>query len=200
MTQTVTKVLAGQEDFAIGQGPIVQTRQGAAVSIKQIDLNWIFQSRAEITALDITKYAHASFEDDSDILEYYYDSSSSAVVDGVTVLLPDLGVGRWLLQLRDASVILYDPLLTGSAERTVTSRLSDTISIRDFQDVDGTGVADSTVGFTAAIAWAMLSGQALELVSGDTYSLDTWTEIVQTGALTIFCKVSAEISCLKQPC
>lgn len=92
----------------------------------------------------------------------------------------------------DAANVGYLPPWTDAVEQPASVRLQSVISIRDFQ-VDGTGASDDTAPFTNAVAWAMLSGQALELVDGDTYALDTWAPIAQTGPLVIVCKGRATI-------
>ncbi len=193
MTQTVTKVLAGHEDFALGQGTTNQTRQSTVIPITQIDLNWIFNTLAEIKALDVTKYNHAAYANNNALTSYSYSSSSTATVDGVNVLLPDIGVGRWLIINEPATNVIYSPQFTGGTDRTVTARLNGTISPLDFSDVDGTGATDSTVGFTAAMAWCMLTNQGLELIDGDTYKVSTWAFVAQTGRMVITCSGKAII-------
>ena len=100
MTTIINKVLAAQEDFSIGLGTEQQNRQNQSVTVKKISLRWLFETVDEITALDVSKYTHVALVNNSAVTNYFYDQASTAPADGVNVLLPEGGVGRWLIQLQ----------------------------------------------------------------------------------------------------
>jgi len=137
MVSTVTKVLATQEDLAIGHGPIVQTRQGNTVSVKQIELSFIFRTVAEIRALDVTKYTRVQLHQAGPALEYWYDSTSTAIDDGVLVLLPNsLPVtGRWIAVVEKAISITELGIQLNSATDQATAIETALNSLDDYTTV-----------------------------------------------------------------
>lgn len=81
-----------------------------------------------------------------------------------------------------STLVGYQSTATGSVLRTVAQKLTDIISITDYVNVDSTGVADSTVGVTAAIAALPASGGALFAPQG-VYSI---TSVVINKQLFFF--------------
>lgn len=112
-SRTISKVLAGAEDLLLGAGTAMQNRNGNVVPIKKLNLPFIFATIADIEAADTAKHARAILNTLGEAKEYYYDSASTATVDGVDVLLPDSGIGRWL------SVINFGTLASTSGTTKV---------------------------------------------------------------------------------
>jgi hypothetical protein len=69
----------------------------------------------------------------------------SGLHEGATVKFINLNIGS-----TDASVVSYEPGLTGSVATTVQAKLRESISVLDF-GADPTGVADSTAAIQAAL-------------------------------------------------
>jgi hypothetical protein len=77
---------------------------------------------------------------------------------------------RWLTVLIAAAFtnpaqLSYTANGTGATKRTIASRLSDTVSVKDFGAV-GDGVTDDTAAFTAAIAAVPSGGGAISVPAG----------------------------------
>jgi hypothetical protein len=97
--RTVTKALAVHRDLAIGSGTASQTRGGVTAVERLIELQFVFTTIVEIRALDVTRYTEVLLSNTArQLIRYYYDVTSTATDDGVTVLLPDSTpvAGRWL--------------------------------------------------------------------------------------------------------
>lgn len=106
-TRTVTKVLAAQEDLLLGQGETTQTRQGELVTVKRMDLPWVFQTIAQISALDTSKYNHCIYDNGTVQRLYRYDATSTETADDVSYIDPDTGVGQWVL-VRPQDILVSD--------------------------------------------------------------------------------------------
>lgn len=79
-------------------------------------------------------------------------------------------IGQAVTQITgDASAITYDQGGTGSVERTLRSRLQETISVKDFGAV-GDGVADDAAAIQAAVD-AAAAHQTVVGVSGENYRI-----------------------------
>lgn len=95
--RTITKVLIAQEDLALGQGALLQKRQGITRQVKAIDLPWVVTAITEIKDLDTTKYTHCTLVKDAISLLYYFDSESELTPDDKGIIKPTVGTGRWLV-------------------------------------------------------------------------------------------------------
>lgn len=98
-TRTMTRSLIVHNDMAIGYGLVTQTRNDQTLAERQIELEWVFRTLDEIRYLDHTKYTRVSLHVANEPLyRYYFDSSSSAVDDGLDVLapVPSVSNGRWI--------------------------------------------------------------------------------------------------------
>lgn len=137
MTINITKVLAAQEDMAIGLGTTTQTRGGNSVTVTMMGVSFLFDSLADIKGLDTSKYTNVGLVSGADIKLYYYSSGSSATGDDDLVIVPDSGTGRWLQQEHTMSRLT----LTSGMDQLLLSRGDDT-KILDMSRTDG--VADST--------------------------------------------------------
>ena len=78
---------------------------------QQIGLNWLFQTVDEIKALDTAKYSHVTLVSGADKTQYYYNATSVETPNDTTVLQPDVGAGRWLVQEASIQVNLISDLL-----------------------------------------------------------------------------------------
>ena len=75
--RTITKVLAAQEDLALGQGSTVQTRQGVNTTVTLMDLPWVYTTVGEIGLLDTTKLKHCMLSKDNYFTFYRFDAASA---------------------------------------------------------------------------------------------------------------------------
>jgi len=109
MAKTISKVPVVHEDIAIGAGIVSQTRNNESVSVRQIELSWVFRTIAEIRGLDITKYTRVSLHKSLAATEYWYDASSTEDDDSLDVLKPDSidagSPGRWVIAVLDRIVM-----------------------------------------------------------------------------------------------
>lgn len=101
MSRIIYRQLIGHEDFALGPAIITQERGNKTVSIRQIELEFIIRTVDEIKELDYNVYAHVSlFNTIGPVVQYYFDSTSTAVSNDVTVIKPNLllssQAGRYL--------------------------------------------------------------------------------------------------------
>lgn len=97
--RTINRALIVHNDFAIGYGPVVQTRGDQTQAEQQVELDWIFRTAAEIRLLNQSKYTRVALHvDNQPLVHYYFDVLSTAVDDGWDVLAPNPTVttGRWL--------------------------------------------------------------------------------------------------------
>lgn len=147
-------------------------------------------TRAALAALDITSAGNGvtvivqggSARGDGGGATYYYDPASSATPNGVTVIAPGSGTGRWL-------ILPVSALPSGGAKHAVLKKNSatnydadfypaDTINVRDF-GATGNGVTDDTAAINAAIA-AFSSNCALYFPQGKYMT----TGLISIGGLT----------------
>jgi len=93
--RTITKVLAAQEDLALGQGSTVQTRQGVNTTVTLMDLPWVYTTVGEIGLLDTTKLKHCMLSKDNYFTFYRFDAASAEIVDNYNFIAA-LGGGQWV--------------------------------------------------------------------------------------------------------
>jgi len=95
-----------------------------------------------------------------------------------------LQANQWTPQtVSSTGALNYVAPPTGSVSRTLTSKLSDVVSVLDF-GADPTGATSSTAAFTAAVASVSSKGGSVLIPGGGTYLLSTkWT--IQQGNLNI---------------
>jgi len=175
-TRQIKKVLASMQDLALGTGTVVQNRNGASTTVNKINLPFIQQTVADIKLLDTNKHQFASVNASGTIATYYYNSASAAAVDDDLVLLPLSGVGRWLKI--NPLAPLASPTgtdLVGYGSRTLTSRLNDTLNIKDspFNAV-GDGIANDTAAWLAFKSACTTQGKRGYLPAG-IYLIDPFT-------------------------
>ncbi len=89
MSRTIFRQLIGHEDFSLGQGKINQERGDRTISIRQIELEFIFRTIVEIRELNYLLYAHIALHVVGAVVQYYFDATSVAVDDGNLVLKPN---------------------------------------------------------------------------------------------------------------
>lgn len=94
---TITKVLACAQDLVLGVGKVPQIRNGELVELDRLGVVFLVANLAQLRSLPIT-YGYAAIAVGSILTHYYYDATSTAVVNNTTVVLPDAGEGRWLLR------------------------------------------------------------------------------------------------------
>ena len=85
-----------------------------------------------------------------------------------------------------AYLIGYQNPAAGSSARTVQAKLSESISVTDFQGVDPSGSTDSTVGLQAAINYAVSNGRSLFVPAGTYLVSSSLTNALSAGSLILF--------------
>ena len=86
--RTINRSLIVHNDFALGFGIIQQTRDSAVTTSEQkIELNWIFRTLDEIRNLDFVKYTRVSLHTVGPVVEYHFDTTSTASDDADEVLV-----------------------------------------------------------------------------------------------------------------
>lgn len=81
----------------------------------------------------------------------------------------------------DANNVGYTAGFTGAVGQTVQTKLEQYVSVKDFGAV-GDGVTDDTAALAAAISYQQTSGCILQLVSGKTYLVSSWTPLTLSSA------------------
>lgn len=101
----INKSLATHQDLAIGVGDVIQQRANQSLTVRQIELTWIFRSVAEIRDLDINKYTRVQLHQPGETIEYWYDANSVVPDDGTNSLQPVSlpPTGRWIKVVRSGS-------------------------------------------------------------------------------------------------
>ncbi len=96
--RTLNRSLIIHNDFALGFGPVVQTRGSNTAAEQKVELAFIFRTTAEIAALNFTRYTRVYLHTLGSLIEYYFDILSAAVDDGDLVIapVPVVSLGRWL--------------------------------------------------------------------------------------------------------
>jgi hypothetical protein len=97
--RTINRSLIIHKDFALGFGQVQQDRAYGTITLEQkIELVWIFRTLDEIRYLDWSLYTRVSLHTEGPLVEYYFDSTSTASDDADDVLapLPVITTGRWL--------------------------------------------------------------------------------------------------------
>lgn len=90
MSRIIYRQLIGHEDFSLGQGKISQERGDRTVNIRQIELEFIFRTVAEIKEIDYSRYAHVALHTVGPVIQYYFDGTSMATPDDILIIKPDL--------------------------------------------------------------------------------------------------------------
>jgi hypothetical protein len=111
-SRIVSKVLIAQEDLALGQGTVSQTRQGVSQNVTKLDLPWVVTSIIEVQRLDTTKYNHCILNANSEIILYAYEGTSAKTVDNYNYIAPNVGSGQWVLKQNLSEVKNYSDLAT----------------------------------------------------------------------------------------
>jgi len=93
----ITKALITQEDLALGQGSITQSRQGISQDLGAIDLPWVVTSIIEVQRLDTAKYSHCTYVTNSQVRFYRFAAASAETVDNFQFIAPNEGSGQWVL-------------------------------------------------------------------------------------------------------
>jgi len=96
--RTINRSLIVHNDFALGYGPVIQTRGSNTAAEQKVELDFIFRTVDEIRVLDFVRYTRVSLHTLGPVINYYFDITSAAVDDGDTVLapLPVVSLGRWI--------------------------------------------------------------------------------------------------------
>lgn len=89
MKRILYRSLIGHEDFALGQGQYTEVRGEHTISLRRIELPFIFRSADEIKALDYTIYVHLGLHQTGPVIEYYFDPDSMAIPDDDLVIKPN---------------------------------------------------------------------------------------------------------------
>ncbi len=153
--RTINRELIVHNDFAIGFGTALQTRGSVAVNEQKVEILWIFRTIAEIRALDNTKYTRVLLHVAGAVVEYRFDSSSSATDDAIEVLAPvPLVTGRWLKIFTSATLTFTTTQLADIADLANTS----------IGKIQGQMVYNTT---TNKPAWAKATGAAGLWINAD---------------------------------
>jgi len=119
MSRVIHRQLIGHEDLSLGQGSINQARGVSVVPVRQIELEFIFRTIAEIKALDYLLYAHVGLYAIGPVVQYYFDSSSVALNDDDLVLKPDRLLssqsGRYLKVLL-SDLGIFDTIIASASD------------------------------------------------------------------------------------
>jgi hypothetical protein len=161
-SRTINKVLIAQEDLALGQGAVSQTRQGVSTSVTQVDLPWIVTSLALLSALDTTKYKHCILNLSNAIRVYYYNAASAETADDYVYIDPDVGSGQW--QLATDFDRLYKNMTTEDsaaniADISATVNTSDKYIAKLVWDTTNNRLMRAS-GTAAASVWHVIDGSA----------------------------------------
>ncbi len=124
VTRVINKVLAGREDFLLGNGVEAQTRGSESVNITKINIPFVVQSVAEINALDPLKFQHVILNRNGVPLPVRYDAAAVVVANNIDSFNSSTGVGRWLadVDLKDAPIVQGDAPLILAAAITLTRK------------------------------------------------------------------------------
>jgi hypothetical protein len=100
MARTLLRQLIGHEDLALGFGKVQQLRGDRLLTFRQIMLEFIFETVAEIKELDYNKYTHVALHVVGPVIQYYYDPLSHLTPDDYNVIKPNSiqlsQGGRWI--------------------------------------------------------------------------------------------------------
>lgn len=89
MSRIIYRQLICREDFALGQGTVVQERGQKQLTMSQMEVIFIFRTVNEIKALDYLKYNYIGLYQVGPAIEYYFHPTSTAIPDDVNVIKPD---------------------------------------------------------------------------------------------------------------
>lgn len=99
-SRNVIKAGAGMEDFLVGIGVAVQTRNGLAIPINKADIAFAVTSTVAMQALNVAKYHRARvYISAANVVEYLYDATDNT---GIT---SDTGPGSWVLSPTSSKVL-----------------------------------------------------------------------------------------------
>lgn len=191
---TTTTVLPSANDYMLVDGATNGTS-------KSLALNRLFQTstRATLAALSVTNVASgvsvlvlgATSAGDGSGAAYYYNSSSTATPDGITVIQPTVGSGRWLIAKNiggaPASVSAIGGIFSKAAvtHRFLTSINTDgTIGQAqpDISDLTGLGSMASQNSNAVAITGGTIAGSSIDgsTIGATTANAGTFTAIKGT--------------------
>lgn len=159
----VSKSLAGLEDLLLGNGTEQQIRNGYEYPITKLSLPWACSDIAELLELDTTKFTQALVSG----IAYKYDGSAWVKVSDNTL--------RSELAAPDgAGLVGYQASPVASAVRTVSDKLGEMISVKDFGAVGDFNPATlSGSDDTAAFQAAALSGIKRIAVPAGSYKISS---------------------------
>lgn len=89
MERILYRSLIGHEDFNLGQGKVVEVRGEHTITLRRIELPFIFRTVEEIEELNYELYAHIGLHQIGAVIEYYFDPDSLAVPDDNLVIKPN---------------------------------------------------------------------------------------------------------------
>lgn len=114
MTRIVDKVRAGLQDLLFGPGQTTQTRGNTEVTVDHPATEWYVATLEQLKGLPVSARFAALVNSNTSVVGYYYDSGSTLEANDETVVMPNIGTGRWLAKpIVTTGGFLGDFVLTG---------------------------------------------------------------------------------------